>query len=390
MDDLLIILELGNVGFYANGNPPGMSRAMHMSEKQVEDTRALIPEVGYRARPSQTLQSILAAHGLHYDRIADIPPKVAREIQRRAVFADFRSIEVTGEMIRDSLTRPILKDLLVTRIGYCSRAAGHFIPRPEGSLDHVLHYCVDGKGWCEINGRRWTIGPETVLLIPARVPHCYGAADKDPWSIYWIHFAGKTAADYCRLLGVTPEAPLFHLPCTEQLLSVFEATYQLMNTVHAYGQLVAASGRLSQFLTMGNLERHSVNSRTHTAEKNLEKTEEFMKENVAGRYSLQHFAQIAHMSPHHYCSLFKTRYGFSPIEYFNRVKMRRARELLVHTALQVRQVARCLGFDDPYYFSRLFRKLVGVSPNEYRRLQSRRRRPSLPRKAAEQQKAETS
>jgi len=158
-----------------------------VSETEINDAKELIPEVGYRAKPSQTLQSILAAHGLYYERLTDIPVKVAREIQRRAVFADFRSIEVAGEMIRDALTRPILKDLLVTRIGYCSRASGHFIPRPEGSLDHVLHYCVDGKGWCEIGGRRWTITPQTVLLIPARVPHCYGAVEKDPWSIYWIH-----------------------------------------------------------------------------------------------------------------------------------------------------------------------------------------------------------
>jgi AraC family transcriptional regulator, arabinose operon regulatory protein len=338
-----------------------------MSEKPANDVRKLIPEVGYRARPSQTLPSILAAHGLHYERLTDIPPKVAREIQRRAVFADFRSIEVAGELIRASLKRPILKDLLVTRIGHCSRAAGHFIPRPEGSLDHVLHYCVAGKGWCEIEGRRWTIAPQTVLLIPAGVPHCYGAADENPWSIYWIHFTGRAAADYCRLLGVSAEAPLFHLPSTDEILSGFEATYELMNGMHSDGQLVAASGALSRFLSMANLRRHSINARSHSAEKNLQKTEQFMRENVVGRYSLRDFARIAHMSSHHYCALFKTRYGFSPIDYFNRLKIRAARQWLADPGVQVRQVARRLGFDDQYYFSRLFRKIVGIAPNEYRK-----------------------
>ncbi|MBN1591592.1 MAG: AraC family ligand binding domain-containing protein [Pirellulales bacterium] len=343
-----------------------------MNDKVTNNVKDLIPEVGYRAKPSQTLQSILKAHRLHYERLADIPPEVAREIQRRPVFADFRSIEMTGETIRESLTRPILKDLLVTRIGYCSRAAGHFIPRPEGSLDHVLHYCVDGKGWCEMAGRRWTIGPETVLLIPAGVPHCYGAAARTPWSIHWIHFTGRSAAEYCRLLGVTAETPLFQLPATDEILSAFEACYQRMNSVHTHGQLIAATGNLARLLGLANLERHSVNLRTSTAERNLKKTAQFMKENIAGRYSLLQFAQIAHLSTHHYCSLFKTRYGFSPIEYFNRLKMAKAQELLLNTTLQVRQVGRSLSFDDPYYFSRLFRKIVGVSPKEYRKQKANR------------------
>ena len=57
-----------------------------MNRNSSDDISRLIPEVGYRAKPSQTLQSILAAHGLHYERLTDIPPRVAREIQRRAVF----------------------------------------------------------------------------------------------------------------------------------------------------------------------------------------------------------------------------------------------------------------------------------------------------------------
>ena len=343
-----------------------------MGQENAPGVKDLIPEVDYQAKPSQTLLSILEAHGLHYERLTDIPPKVAREVQRRAVFADFRSIEVTEEVIRDSLAQPILENLLVTRIGYCSQAAGHFIPRPEGSLDHVLHYCVKGKGWCEIHGRRWTIAPDTVMLIPAGVPHCYGAMDKDPWTIHWIHFTGKMAADYCSLLDATEETPLFLLPCSEKLLSIFETTYQQMNNVHSYGQLVAASGTLAQFLGLANLERHSVNTRSLAAEKNLEKTVDFMRENAGNRYTLQQFAKIACMSSHHYCSLFKTRYGFSPIEYFNRVKVRKACAMLSSTSMQVREIAQSVGFDDAYYFSRLFRKIVGVSPNEYRKTRHNR------------------
>ncbi|MBN2024157.1 MAG: helix-turn-helix domain-containing protein [Pirellulales bacterium] len=338
-----------------------------MNELPSGEVKWLIPEVGYHATPRQTLQSILAAHGLHYDRLEDIPPKVAREIQRRPVFEDFRSIELPAPTILASLGQPLLRDLLVTRIGYCTHAAGHFIPRPEGSLDHVLTYCVAGQGWCEIGGRRWLIPEDTVLLVPAGAPHCYGAAADDPWSMYWIHFTGRAAGDYARLLGATAENPLFRLVRSQEILSVFEMTYRLMHNVHAHMQLVAASGALAHFLGMANIARHSVNNRSHTAEVNVRKTVLFMREHLGGRYSLRQFAQMAHMSAHHYCSLFKTRHGFSPIEYFNRLKIQHARELLTGSGMQIRQIARDLGFDDPYYFSRLFRRIVGVSPAQYRK-----------------------
>jgi len=328
---------------------------------------AAIPEVGYRAVPSQTLRSILAAHGLHYETLTEVPPAVAREVQRRPVFEDFRSIELPGPTIRASLGQPILADLLVTRIGYCARAAGHFIPRPEGSLDCVLHYCVDGQGWCELAGRRFSIPSETVLLIPAGVPHGYGAAEGDPWSIYWIHFTGRAAADYCRLLDASPESPVFRLACSQEIRSALEATYRAMDNVHAYSQLAAATGALARFLTLANTQRGSLNQRARSAEANVRATAEFMAENLAGRYSLKLLAQMAHMSAQHYCHLFKAQHGFSPIEYFNRLKIQRARELLSGTSVQVREIARSLGFEDPYYFSRLFRRIVGVSPAQYRR-----------------------
>ena len=330
------------------------------------EPKDLIPDVGYRARPAQTLQSILAAHGLEYDSVSDIPPKIAREIQRRAVFEDFRSIELPASTIQDSLEREILRDLLVTRIGYTANAAGHFIPRPEGSLDFVLHYCVDGRGWCEMLGRRWVVPPETVLLIPANEPHCYGAMDDDPWSIYWLHFTGRAAGEYCRLLQVTRESPLFNLVCSEEIFSAFECIYEPMNKIHTYNNLAAATGALSRFLTLANIRRLSANARSRTAEENVRKTIRFMKDNISGHYSLRQLARIAHMSPNHYSGVFRRCHDHPPLEYFNRLKIQQACRLLETTSLRIKEIARELGFEDPYYFSRSFKRIVGVSPAAYR------------------------
>jgi AraC-like DNA-binding protein len=129
---------------------------------------------------------------------------------------------------------------------------------------------------------------------------------------------------------------------------------------------VAGSGALAHFLSTINLERYSVNLRSQTAQEKIDKTAEFMRENLGKRFSARQLAQIAHMSPAHYSAVFRRRYDYPPLEYFNRLKIQKACQLLTGTRDPIRRIARGLGFDDPYYFSRLFKRVVGVSPNHYR------------------------
>jgi AraC-like DNA-binding protein len=55
------------------------------------------------------------------------------------------------------------------------------------------------------------------------------------------------------------------------------------------------------------------------------------------------------------------------MEYFNRLRIQRACELLNNTALSVQEIGQTVGFSDPYYFSRAFKRIIGASPNQYRR-----------------------
>lgn len=67
-----------------------------------------------------------------------------------------------------------------------------------------------------------------------------------------------------------------------------------------------------------------------------------------------------------YSSLFKCATGYAPIEFFIRLRMQRACELLRETTLSVKEVASLLGYSDPFYFSRIFKSVNGVAPSYYR------------------------
>jgi transcriptional regulator GlxA family with amidase domain len=77
-------------------------------------------------------------------------------------------------------------------------------------------------------------------------------------------------------------------------------------------------------------------------------------------------SRIADVSCSHFFTLFKRATGQTPIGYFTRARMRRACKLLLETSLSVKEVAASLGYDDEFYFSRLFKSVHRLAPSYYR------------------------
>jgi AraC-like DNA-binding protein len=77
-------------------------------------------------------------------------------------------------------------------------------------------------------------------------------------------------------------------------------------------------------------------------------------------------AQSHSLSASHFSNLFHKATGMPPIDYFIHIKMQKACQLLYTNDDKIRNIATTLGYDDPYYFSRIFKKYIGSSPEQYR------------------------
>jgi AraC-like DNA-binding protein len=73
------------------------------------------------------------------------------------------------------------------------------------------------------------------------------------------------------------------------------------------------------------------------------------------------------LSASHFSNIFRNKTGYAPIEYFSRLKIQRACQYLDLTDLRVKEISSLLGYDDPYYFSRVFNKIMGDSPRNYKK-----------------------
>ena len=98
----------------------------------------------------------------------------------------------------------------------------------------------------------------------------------------------------------------------------------------------------------------------------IEQSIAYMAQHLDKPLQVATLAQRASVSPSHYFALFRRQTGSAPIGYFIRLRMQRARDLLDVTAASVKEIAATLGYNDPFYFSRVFKSVNQIAPSEYR------------------------
>lgn len=87
------------------------------------------------------------------------------------------------------------------------------------------------------------------------------------------------------------------------------------------------------------------------------------------KLTLEEIAAVVNLDKSYLCRLFKRETGCSVFQYLNEQRMQRAAELIARGNTYVREVAEAVGIEDPFYFTRIFKKAFGVSPSEYKERQ---------------------
>lgn len=270
------------------------------------------------------------------------------------------------ELIQDD---PLTGDLYIHSLGHIPRARHHHISRPAGSPYHVFLYCTDGKGTVNSNGTEFSLTANRYMVLPAGVPFSYYADDADPWSLYWIVFGGDKAVVFSNAMSKPRTAqPSVHSRI-EQRTELFDTVHSLLCGGLTLPKINYANVIVMHFLTSFlylNLDRGPTPQREH-GDNMVAKVTHFMNENIEKNLTLKDLSAIAGYSGNYFYRKFFRETGHGPIDYFIRLKMNKASILLIKTRLRISQIAGKLGFASADYFSRMFKKTVGISPTEFRR-----------------------
>ncbi|HEX9785371.1 MAG TPA: AraC family transcriptional regulator [Opitutaceae bacterium] len=288
---------------------------------------------------------------------------------RRDGFAGQHMIVLPQPLRQHARQHPLLRGLHVTDAGYFPFAENHLVERPRGVATTLIILCLRGEGWFEIEGRKRTVHAGDFVWFPAGMAHAYGASEGSPWTIVWAHFAGEEAAGWLEFLQSSAGVKDLLLPIAPDhvgevaLDRVYSALERGLSTRFQIAAAAAFRTALSKHADI-MVERHGL----LTARERVAASVEAMGKEWSRTFRLEELATAAGMSVTHYCAHFRKLTGFAPIDFLIRLRVQHACRMLDTTRMSVGEIAAAVGYFDPYYFTRCFRRVMGCSPQAYRKI----------------------
>jgi AraC family transcriptional regulator, arabinose operon regulatory protein len=266
-------------------------------------------------------------------------------------------------LVAQALRAPTTNQILVTDVGYYPKASSHGRSRAKGAKQNIVIVCAAGRGTCVVPSGTHTVRAGQAVIIPAGLAHQYEADSDDPWTIWWMHVVGRGVDELFATIGASADQPVLGLGDPPRVISLIDTIINRMERDETMSSLIAASGAAWHALTLLAADRRAVGRERGDP---IQVTIEHLRANVSTRISVSELASMAGLSSSHYSTLFHQATGYGTLEYQTRLRMALARELLDTTERTITSIARQVGYDDPLYFSRQFRRIHGASPSEYR------------------------
>jgi AraC family transcriptional regulator, arabinose operon regulatory protein len=244
-----------------------------------------------------------------------------------------------------------------------------FVDRPGGMKGYIINITVQGRGQVFDGDQSFDCEPGDVLLFPPGVPHYYGRAPDSPeWHHRWVYFRprGFWASWLQWPMQEGQGVGRLHLR-DAQVRKEIDSLFVDIDDTHRGGK------RTSEELAINLLERLLIRCheempgyQSRPLDARVQAACQFIANNLARELSLDDVARQVCLSPSRLAHLFRDQLGVNIVRWREDQRIILAKHMLQSTTTPVSAIAGRVGYDDQLYFSRVFRKRVGVSPTEFR------------------------
>ena len=278
-------------------------------------------------------------------------------------------IEIPRTVLKNKVhNNSFLRGLHVCSLGYYPKAKGHYTYRKNGLPENFLFYCVDGHGWYQVDGQKYEVAPNEFFILPQNTEHAYGSSEDHPWSIYWVHFGGDQLPYLNELQSVKQHVKPGYIKNNGDIIAEFTKIYKALELGYSIDNLLYANMCLSHFISLFVYNSRHYSVTTPDKLDIVDAAILYMQQNINENLSLSQISSHANYSVSRFSNLFKQKTGYAPIDYFMQMKIQQACQQLDFTDRSIKDIAITMGFDDPYYFSKRFKQVIGIPPQKYRSL----------------------
>ena len=229
--------------------------------------------------------------------------------------------------------------------------AGHqkcdpLFSRGTESINHyVIHYVISGKGELVLDGKFYKIYSNQAFVIPPNVRYFYQADEYDPWEYVWINFDGAQAVQFSNL-----KSPVINID-----YNFFKDIDSCTNYTGNEADYLA--GKL--FLIMVETKK-----KTH-ASKYVMMAKSYMSNYYSQNITISDMADTIGLNRKYLAKIFLKSEGLTMSEFLLDLRMRKALGTIADGEKKIINIVKSVGFEDPLFFSRQFKKHFGVSPSEF-------------------------
>jgi len=233
--------------------------------------------------------------------------------------------------------------------------------RRQNASRCVVEYVIRGRGYLAIDGHSFHAETGSVYFLHLGSTHAYWPDPEDPWEKLFFVADGPLLEELIRAYRLSD---VYYIPSAEELLPYFE-TFLRFNSwsprLHEHAAVI-----FHQFAAAcSELLYHPGERSKHCPEK-IRNLKTVLDRSSEQKFVLETYCRSAGLSTAYAIRAFRRAFNATPKEYLLRLRLEKAKQLLLYSALSIKEIASTLDFFDQYHFSRFFRMRTGYSPTAYR------------------------
>ena len=231
---------------------------------------------------------------------------------------------------------------------------------------YALHFVLFGRGTLvDKTGKTYDITKNNAFLLYEKEEYRYFPDKSDPWSYIWVEFSGAGLDELLSLCGFGKDSVVKHVRDFNEFIMLMRNMYESYDASETQQLRCAAYFMLVLGKFIDQEEASRLSSKTKKDKKLLRNILIYLNNNWRSELSNETITRIFGLSIRSYNRLFAETLGMSPVEYINSYRISVACERIQKSDSAVAEAAHFAGFDDVAYFSRVFKNIKGMSPQEY-------------------------
>lgn len=252
--------------------------------------------------------------------------------------------------------------------------------RRKNLASFLFFIVTKGEGSLEYEGITYPLKEGDLVFVNCRKPYAHSCSDK-LWSLKWVHFSGPNVGSIYEKYRERGGRPVLSVPSKEVWEKLLDSLYEIAASNLSIRNLAIKDMQICEKLTslLTMLLEQSGNS-DHPEEKNgkrrsgkikkqnLQSVKDYLDANYDRKITLDMLAETFYINKFYLTRVFKEQFGESVTGYLLQVRITRAKQLLRFSGQPIEEIAAECGMQDANYFARIFKKVEGVTPGEYRRL----------------------